>query len=97
MKKKSNFQIFFIDQFNFYNSTLKKVPDERLGEDICVWIIRKPGSQLNEEDVKNYCKGNISHFKIPRYIKFVDRFIINANNKALKHKMREETIKEHNT
>lgn len=72
-----------------------KVPDERLGEEICAWIIRRPGSQLNEEDVINFCKGNITHFKIPRYIKFVDRFIINANNKALKNKMRDEAIKEY--
>lgn len=71
------------------------VPDERLGEEICVWIILKKGSTTNVEDVRSFCKGNITHFKIPRYIKFVDQFPINANNKVLKNKMQEEAIKEY--
>lgn len=72
------------------------VPNKRVGEEICVWIILKQGSSINEKNIKEFCKGNVSQFKTPYYIKFVKKFLINANNKVLKKKMREETIKEHN-
>ena len=55
-----------------------------------------PNVHLKHEDIVNYCKINISHFKIPRYIKFVEQFPINANNKMLKNVMREAAIKEYN-
>ena len=72
------------------------VPDERHGEEVCAWIKVKEGEKLTEEDIKAFCKGNISHFKIPRYIKFVDAFPINANQKVLKMVMREKAIAELN-
>jgi fatty-acyl-CoA synthase len=72
------------------------VPDERVGEEICAWIKLKANEKLKETELKAYCKGNISHFKVPRYVKFVDSFPINANNKVLKNVMREKAIKELN-
>ena len=72
------------------------VPDDRMGEEICAWIKVMPNVHLKHEDIVNYCKNNISHFKIPRYIKFVEQFPINANNKMLKNVMREAAIKEYN-
>jgi fatty-acyl-CoA synthase len=56
----------------------------------------KPGSKLTEEELRDFCKNNISHFKIPRYIKFVDSYPINANNKVLKNVMREKSAEELN-
>lgn len=44
------------------------VPDERFGEVVCAWIRLRPGSPVMEEDIRNYCKGKIAHYKIPRYI-----------------------------
>jgi len=70
------------------------VPDERLTEEICAWIKLKANHSLTQEDVTKFCKNNISHFKIPRYVKFVDSFPINANNKLLKNVMREKAIEE---
>lgn len=49
---------------------------------------------MTQEDVKTFCKNNISHFKIPRYVKFVESFPINANNKLLKNVMREKATEE---
>lgn len=72
-----------------------KVPDERMGEEVCVWVKSKTGAKLTEEDLKSFCKGKISHFKIPRYFKFVDSFPTNANAKVLKNVMRDAAIVEY--
>jgi fatty-acyl-CoA synthase len=47
------------------------VPDQKYGEEICAWIVVKSGQFMTEDDVKNFCKGQIAHYKIPRYVKFV--------------------------
>jgi fatty-acyl-CoA synthase len=49
---------------------------------------------MSELELRKFCQGNISHFKIPRFTKFVDKFPVNANNKVLKNKMREIAIEE---
>jgi len=70
------------------------VPDKRMGEELCVWIRLRAGSKLNEDDVKKYCKGKLSHFKIPRYIKFVSSFPTTVTGKIQKFVMRDEAAKE---
>ena len=73
-----------------------QVPDERLQEEICAWIKLKLNYKLTENELRDYCKNSISHFKIPKYIKFVEAFPINANNKILKSVMRQKSIGEFN-
>ena len=73
-----------------------QVPDERLQEEICVWVKLKPDCKLTNEELREFCKNSISHFKIPKYIKFVEAFPINANNKILKSVMRQKSIGEFN-
>ena len=72
------------------------VPDERLGEEICAWIILKEHARgkVTPEDIKLYCKDKITHFKIPRYIKFVEQFPMTVTGKVQKFIMREMTIEE---
>ncbi|HPJ30582.1 MAG TPA: AMP-binding protein, partial [Methanothrix sp.] len=70
------------------------VPDARFGEELMAWIKLKEGRTLTAEEVKLFCKGRIAHFKIPRYIKFVDGFPMTVSGKIQKYKMREESIKE---
>ena len=53
----------------------------------------KPGQTMTEQDVKDYCKGKIAHYKIPRYVLFVQEFPITISGKIQKFKMREESIK----
>nr|XP_037281545.1 medium-chain acyl-CoA ligase ACSF2, mitochondrial-like [Rhipicephalus microplus] len=67
------------------------VPDERMGEEACAWIILKPGCSATEEDIKNFCKGKLSHFKIPRYIFFVDTFPKTLSGKVQKFAIRERS------
>ncbi len=68
--------------------------DERVGEEVCVWIKLKPDVELTEKDVLKYCEGKIAYFKVPKYIKFVQTFPINANGKVQKFKMAEQLKKE---
>ncbi|KAK8756931.1 hypothetical protein V5799_000362 [Amblyomma americanum] len=69
------------------------VPDERLGEEACAWIMLKAGCNATEEDIKNFCKGKLSHFKIPKYVLFVDTFPKTVSGKVQKFVMREESRK----
>lgn len=70
------------------------VPDEKYGEEICAWIKRKSGAELDEAGVRQFCKGQIAHFKIPRYVKFVDEFPMTVTGKIQKFVMREMMVKE---
>jgi len=71
------------------------VPDPKYGEDVAVWIIARDAS-LNERSVKDYCEGQIAHFKIPRYIKFVSEVPVTATGKPQKFVMREAMVEELN-
>ena len=70
------------------------VPDPRYGEEICAWIVLKPGEALEGEAVREFCRGQIAHYKIPRHIKFVDGFPTTVTGKVQKFAMREAMIAE---
>ncbi len=70
------------------------VPDEKYGEELCAWVCLKEGEQSTEEEIRAFCKGQIAHYKIPRYVKFVDGFPMTVTGKVQKFKMRDETIAE---
>jgi fatty-acyl-CoA synthase len=68
--------------------------DERVGEEVCLWIKLKPNCELTESDVLKFCTGKIAFFKIPKHIRFVQSFPINANGKVQKFKMAEQMKQE---
>ncbi len=70
------------------------VPDLKYGEELMAWVKLKEGQKVAPDDIKAFCKGKIAHYKIPRYIKFVDGFPMTVTGKIQKYKMREESIKE---
>jgi fatty-acyl-CoA synthase len=70
------------------------VPDERYGEELMAWVIVRPGGSLSEDDVRDFCRGKIAHYKVPRYIKFVAEFPMTVTGKVQKFKMRELAIEE---
>jgi fatty-acyl-CoA synthase len=70
------------------------VPDPKYGEEIMAWVKLKPGEQATEEEIIAYCEGKIAHYKIPRYIKFVDAFPMTVTGKIMKFQMREQSTKE---
>jgi fatty-acyl-CoA synthase len=70
------------------------VPDERFGEELMAWVIPRAGATLSEENVREFCRGRIAHFKVPRYVKFVESFPMTVTGKVQKFKMRELAIGE---
>lgn len=70
------------------------VPDPKYGEEIMAWVKLKEGEEATEQEIKDYCKGSIAHFKVPRYIKFTADFPMTVTGKIRKVEMREVSIKE---
>ena len=70
------------------------VPDTKYGEELCAWIVSKVGVALDEEGVRRFCRDRISHYKIPRHIRFVESFPSTVTGKVQKFAMREAMIEE---
>jgi fatty-acyl-CoA synthase len=66
------------------------VPDKKYGEELCAWIIVREGERLTEDEVRAFCNGQIAHYKIPRYISFVDSFPMTVTGKIQKFQIREK-------
>ncbi|XP_038139388.1 medium-chain acyl-CoA ligase ACSF2, mitochondrial [Cyprinodon tularosa] len=84
-----------IEQFLHTHPKVKEaqvvgVQDPRLGEEVCACIQLVDGQECTEEEIKAYCKGQIAHFKIPRYILFMNSFPLTVTGKIQKHRLREE-------
>ena len=65
------------------------VPDTKYGEELCAWVIAKPGQSLTEDELRAFCKGQIAHYKVPRYIRFVEAFPSTITGKIQKFRIRE--------
>jgi len=72
------------------------VPDDRFGEELCVWIKLRAGESLDADGVRAFCQGQIAHYKIPRYVYFVEEFPMTVTGKIQKFIMREQVMKELN-
>jgi fatty-acyl-CoA synthase len=70
------------------------VPDVKYGEELCAWIISKADATLDEEGVRKFCQDRISHYKIPRHIRFVESFPSTVTGKVQKFAMRDAMIEE---
>ena len=66
------------------------VPDQKYGEEICAWIVPKPGVTLTADDVRTFCDARIARYKVPRYVKLVDGFPLTVTGKVQKYLMREQ-------
>ena len=64
------------------------VSDETYGEEVCAWVIAKPGATLSVEDVLQHCRGRIAHYKVPRHVRLVESFVMTVTGKAQKFEMR---------
>ena len=88
-----------IEEFLFTHPAIADVqvcgiPNQRYGEEVCAWIIANEDAELSEEQVRDFCQDKIAHFKIPRYIRFVDGFPLTVTGKVQKYRMRELEIAE---
>jgi fatty-acyl-CoA synthase len=68
------------------------VPDPKYGEELLACIKPRPGSTPDPEEIREWCRGKIAHFKVPRYVTFVDEFPMTVTGKVQKFKMREQAI-----
>ena len=69
------------------------VPDPKYGEEVCAWVKKAEGAALTEEDVRAFCRGQIAHYKVPRYVMFVDDFPMTITGKPQKYLMREQAAR----
>jgi fatty-acyl-CoA synthase len=70
------------------------LPDLKLGESVAAWIRLKAGESASEDEVREFCKGRIAHYKIPQYIRFVDAFPMTVTGKIQKYLIRQMEIKD---
>ncbi|AOK51370.1 AMP-binding protein [Burkholderia stagnalis] len=88
-----------IEEFLFRHPKIQSaqvfgVPDAKYGEEVCAWIVLRAGEQMSEDDVRAFCSGQIAHYKIPRYIRFVDELPMTVTGKVQKFIMRQRMIDE---
>ncbi|MGY2489728.1 AMP-binding protein [Cupriavidus sp. CP313] len=68
------------------------VPDQKYGEEVCAWIVLKPGQTATEDEIRTFCRDQIAHYKIPRYIRFVSEMPMTVTGKVQKFVMRDTMI-----
>ncbi len=88
-----------IEEFLYRNPKIEDVqvvgvPDVKYGEELCAWVKLREGESADEQEIKEFCRGQIAHYKIPRYVKFVDEFPMTVTGKVQKFMMREQTVAE---
>jgi fatty-acyl-CoA synthase len=66
------------------------VPDQKFGEELCACIILRPGMSADADEIRDFCKGQIAHYKVPRYIRFVEQFPMTVTGKIQKFLLREQ-------
>jgi fatty-acyl-CoA synthase len=72
------------------------VPDAKYGEAVCACIRLRSGTSVTEEEIRDYCRGQIAHYKLPRYVRFVDNFPLTISGKVQKYLIREQLCVELN-
>jgi fatty-acyl-CoA synthase len=88
-----------IEEFLFRHPKIEAVqvigvPDVKYGEELCAWVKLKVGMTATPAEIQEFCKGQIAHYKIPRYIKFVDGFPMTVTGKVQKFMMRDQMAQE---
>jgi fatty-acyl-CoA synthase len=68
------------------------VPDAKYGEEVCAWIVLKPGQDATEGEIRDFCRDQIAHYKVPRYIRFVEEMPMTVTGKVQKFVMRDAMI-----
>jgi fatty-acyl-CoA synthase len=86
-----------VEEFLYQHPAISEVqvfgiPDEKMGEEVCAWIQLNDGADLTADDVKAYCKDQITHFKVPRHIRFVSEYPMTVTGKIQKFVMRDEML-----
>ena len=86
-----------VEEFLYQHPAISEVqvfgiPDERMGEQVCAWVQLNEGMALTEDELKAYCKDQITHFKIPKYVRFVTEYPMTVTGKIQKFVMRDQMV-----
>ena len=74
--------------------TVVGVPDPKYGEELCAWIRLRAGTTASQEEIRAFCEGQIAHYKVPRYVRFVDEFPMTVTGKIQKFLIRANMVEE---
>ncbi|TIT72369.1 MAG: AMP-binding protein, partial [Mesorhizobium sp.] len=88
-----------VEEFLYRHPKIKEVqvfgvPDDKYGEELCAWVVLKPGQVATEQEIKAFCAGQIAHYKVPRYIRFRTELPMTVTGKPQKFLMRDAMIEE---
>jgi fatty-acyl-CoA synthase len=88
-----------IEEFLFRHPKVQSVqvfgvPDPKYGEEVCAWIVLKPGAQATEDEIREFCRDQIAHYKVPRYVRFVAEMPMTITGKVQKFVMRQRMTEE---
>jgi fatty-acyl-CoA synthase len=88
-----------IEEFLFRHPKVQSVqvfgvPDAKYGEEVCAWVVLRPGEEASAEEIQAFCHGQIAHYKIPKYIRFVDELPMTVTGKVQKFVMRARMMDE---
>jgi fatty-acyl-CoA synthase len=83
-----------VEEFLFTHPAVEQaavfgIPDAKYGEELAAWVKLKAGCQATEEEIREFCKRKLAHFKVPRYVRFVDAFPQTVTGKIQKFRMRD--------
>ena len=70
------------------------VPDPKFGEEVCAWIVPKPGARVTEDEIRDFARSLMAHYKVPRYVRFKDELPMTVTGKAQKFVMRQAMVEE---
>jgi fatty-acyl-CoA synthase len=89
-----------IEEFLYTNPQIADVqvvgvPDLKYGEEVMAWVKLKEGQGATPEAIRDFCRGKIAHYKVPRYVKIVTEFPMTVTGKIQKYKMREAAVEEY--
>jgi fatty-acyl-CoA synthase len=70
------------------------VPDSKYGEEVCAWIVLKPGAVATEDSIRDFCRDQIAHYKVPRHVRFVGELPMTVTGKAQKFVMRRQMVEQ---
>ena len=90
-----------VEEFLYAHPAIKDVsvigvPDRKFGEELCAWVVLHEDAEADAEAIRDFCRGRIAHYKVPRYVRFVSEFPMTVTGKVQKYKMREISTAELN-
>jgi fatty-acyl-CoA synthase len=88
-----------IEEFLFRHPKIQSVqvfgvPDAKYGEEVCAWVVLRAGEAMTDDELREFCRGQIAHYKVPRYVRFVDALPMTVTGKVQKFVMRDQMIEE---